>query len=64
MRRKRQERKRNAGLAKAAPRAEYRQVAASKRVLKGSLAPGEYDRPIGASEAAPSAGLSTEEAHP
>jgi gamma-glutamylputrescine oxidase len=59
LRRKRQERKRNAELAKTAPRPDYRQVEASKRELKGSLAAGEYDRPIGAPEAAPSSGLDT-----
>jgi gamma-glutamylputrescine oxidase len=57
MRRKRQERKRNAALAKTAPGPHPRQVTASKRALKGSLAAGEYDRPIGAPEAAPSTAL-------
>ena len=57
LRRKRTERKRNAGLAKIAPRADYTQ-AASKRTL-GSLAASEHDRPIGAPEAMPSAGLDT-----
>jgi gamma-glutamylputrescine oxidase len=57
LRRRRQGRKSNAGLAKSVPGPDYRQAAASKRALKGSSAAGEYDRPIGAPEAAPSAGL-------
>jgi gamma-glutamylputrescine oxidase len=50
LRHKGRERKRNAGLAKTAPRPDYRQVAAPK----GSLSAGYYDRPIGAPEAVPS----------
>jgi gamma-glutamylputrescine oxidase len=59
LRRKRLDKKRNAELAKAAPGPGYRPVAASRLAPKGSLAAGEYDRPIGAPEAAPSAGLDT-----
>jgi len=50
-------RKREASKGKAGP--VYRQVVALKRVLKGSFAAGEHDRPIGAPEAMPSAGLDT-----
>ncbi len=57
--RKRQERKGKAGLAKTAPGSDYWQVAGLKRALKGSFATGEHDRPIGAPEAMPSAGLDT-----
>jgi glycine/D-amino acid oxidase-like deaminating enzyme len=38
---------------------DYGPVAALKRALKGSFAAGEHDRPIGAPEALPSAGLDT-----
>ena len=55
---KRQERKK-AGIAKTVPRPDYRPVAALKRALKGSFAAGEHDRPIGAPEAVPAAGLDT-----
>ncbi len=58
LRRKRQERQKNAGLAKTAPRPGYRQVAAPKGAPKGSLAAREYDRPIGAPEAVPSIDMS------
>src|SRR5262249_13292207 len=57
LRGKRTERKRNAGLAKTASPPDYAQVAVSKQTPKGSHATGELDRPIGAPEAIPSAGL-------
>jgi gamma-glutamylputrescine oxidase len=57
LRRKREARKGKAGPAKTA--LVYRQVAALKRALKGSFAAAEHDRPIGAPEAMPSAGLDT-----
>jgi hypothetical protein len=57
LRRKREERK--GKLAKTAPGPNYGQLAALKRALKGSFAAGEHDRPIGAPEAMPSAGLDT-----
>src|SRR5206468_2161790 len=60
LQRKRQERKEKAGLAKTAPGPEYGRVAALKRALKGSFAAGEHDRPIGAPEAMPAAGLDME----
>jgi gamma-glutamylputrescine oxidase len=59
LRRKRQERKGNAGLAKTAAGPEYRRVAALKRALQGGFAAGVHDRPISAPEAMPSAGLDT-----
>jgi gamma-glutamylputrescine oxidase len=60
LQRKRQEKnqeKKKSGLAKAVPHLDYGKVAALKRALKGSFATGEYDRPIGAPEAMPAAGL-------
>jgi hypothetical protein len=57
LRRKREARKGKTGPAKTAT--VYRQVAALKRALKGSFAATEHDRPIGAPEAMPSAGLDT-----
>jgi glycine/D-amino acid oxidase-like deaminating enzyme len=59
LRRKREASKGKAELTKTAPGPVYRQVVALKRVLKGSFAAGEHDRPIGAPEAMPSAGLDT-----
>jgi len=59
LRHKRQERKGKAGLAQTARGLDYGQVAALKRALKGSFAASEHDRPIGAPEAMPSAGLDT-----
>jgi glycine/D-amino acid oxidase-like deaminating enzyme len=53
LRRKRREQK--MGPAKAAPRRAYREVAAVKRTPQRQFAIGEYDRPIGAPEAAPAA---------
>src|SRR5215468_1762591 len=57
LRRKREARK--GKLAKTVPEADYGAVAALKRAMKGSFAAAEHDRPIGAPEAMPSAGLDT-----
>ena len=57
--RKRQEGKRKAGLARTAPPPDHGQATTLKRLLKGSRAAGELDRPIGAPEAMPSVGLDT-----
>jgi gamma-glutamylputrescine oxidase len=57
LRRKREEKKGKAGPARAA--LGLKQAAALKRTLKGAFAATEYDRPIGAPEAMPSAGLDT-----
>jgi gamma-glutamylputrescine oxidase len=57
LRRKREARK--GKLAKTAPDPDYGAVAALKRAMKGSFAAAEHDRPIGAPEAMPSAGLDT-----
>lgn len=54
LRRRRQERKRNAGLAKTAPRPDDRQLATPKGAPKASLTAGKYDRPNGAPETVPS----------
>jgi gamma-glutamylputrescine oxidase len=55
--RRKSQAKKNAELAKTAPRPDYRQMPALKRTPKGSF--GEHDRPIGAPEAKPAAGLDT-----
>ena len=57
LRRKREARK--GKLAATAPDADYGAAAALKRAMKGSFAAAEHDRPIGAPEAMPSAGLDT-----
>jgi hypothetical protein len=62
LRRKREARK--GKLAKTARGANYGQLAALKRALKGSFAFGEHDRPIGAPEAMPSSGLDTKSGPP
>jgi hypothetical protein len=55
LRRKREARR--GKLAETAAGLDYGQLAALKRALKRSFAAGEHDRPIGAPEAMPSAGL-------
>ncbi len=56
--------KKKPGLAKFAPHPDHGKVAALKRALKASFTAGEYDRPIGAPEAMPAAGLDTESGPP
>jgi glycine/D-amino acid oxidase-like deaminating enzyme len=57
LRRKREARK--GKIVKTAPDPDYGALAALKRAMKGSFAAAEHDRPIGAPEAMPSAGLDT-----
>jgi glycine/D-amino acid oxidase-like deaminating enzyme len=62
LRRKREARKEN--LATSASGPDYGALAALKRAMKGAFAAAEHDRPIGAPEAMPSAGLDAESGSP